>query len=151
MPKLNVQGLPKRQAEALLHTANGLTRKEAAKLMGCSPQNVAQLIWSVLFKLRARNTPEAIAVAFQKGILRVMCAVMMLSAIGHTLPAPAHADEDDPLMRRLRSRPSGRGTRRVRRLRHDIEALPGHDKAFIDHYGLEPTLLWDDGLYLVYR
>lgn len=151
MAQLQVTGLPARQAEAFLHAANGLTRKEAAKAMGCSPQNAAQLVHSVLFKLRARNTPEAIAIAFQRGVLRVMTLVMIVGALGPFGPAePAQADEDDPLARRIRSRPRGPGTRRVRGGR--IPRLSRRDQQFLNFYDLEPVLLWDDGdLYISYQ
>jgi DNA-binding CsgD family transcriptional regulator len=154
MNKLNhytftVSGLPQRQGEVLLHTACGRTRKEAAKLMGCSPKNAEQLLDAVRHKLHARTAPEAVATAFQRGILRSLAAVLILSSFGAFLQAPAEASDDDPMVRRVRSRPSGRQTRRVRS--GDCLADVAASDLFIQFYNLQPVIVWDDGLYLTYE
>ena len=109
--KLVVTGLPPRQAEALLHTANGMTRKEAAKRMNCSPQNVVMLLDAVRFKLHARTAPEAVANAFRAGVLRLLSLVLILAAGALTLPAPAVA-QDNTTAPRVRVRQYSRARRR---------------------------------------
>lgn len=150
MTQIIATGLPPRQAEALLLTAQGMSRKEAAKRMHCSPQNVVMLLDAVRHKLHARTAPEAVATAFQRGILRSLAAVLILSSFGMFLDAPAaEAAEDDPMVRRVRSRPSGRLSRRVRS--NDALADITTPDLFIQFYDLQPVLVWDDGLYVVYQ
>lgn len=112
MKQLIVTGLPTRQAEALLHTANGMTRKEAARRMGCSPQNVAQLMTQVSFKLHARNAAEAVANGFRVGVLRLMSLILILSSGALVVPSPAGADEM-PVLRSARVRQTSRSTRQL--------------------------------------
>ncbi|OFE11415.1 hypothetical protein PHACT_12730 [Pseudohongiella acticola] len=146
---LIAEGLPDKQREILIHTANGLTRKEAARKMGCSPQNASQLMDAVCFKLRARNAPQAIAIAFQQGLLRTLCLLALITA-GAVTSIPVAQADDDPLIRRARSRPNPRLTRRVRRTVCGVAIMP-NDQGFIDYFGLSHTLVWDDALYVVYQ
>ena len=152
MRQLTVTGLPKRQAEALLHTASGMSRKEAARKMGCSPQNVVMLMDSVRFKLHAKTAAEAVSNAFQRGILRALALVMTMSSAIAFLPAPAaQASDDDSMIRRVRTRPSGRTTRRIRSSDHLGDLLDPVNQDFIDFHCLQPVLVWDDGLYLTFQ
>jgi len=148
--KFTVTGLPERQGQALLHTAEGATRKEAARIMGCSAQNVIMLLNTVKFKLHARSTPEAVAIAFQRGILRMLALATMFGAITTGLPAPASASQDDdqqPLIRRIRTRTARSGMRRIRTRDHFDIAV--NDPRALS--GLTPVLIWDDGLFVVYQ
>jgi DNA-binding CsgD family transcriptional regulator len=146
--QLKVTGLPKRQAEALLLTASGMTRKEAARKMACSPANVVMLMDTVRFKLHAKTAAEAVSVAFQRGILRLMALVMFVSAISPAFPTPAQADEQDrdPFMRRGRSTRRGVRRHRLRGRANDNQ----FDIDFINSTGLQPVLVWDDGLFVTY-
>lgn len=149
---IEVAGLPRRQGEVLLHTARGLTRKEAAKLMGCSPKNAEKLMDSVCYKLHARNSIQAVSIAFQRGILRTLALLLTISSVTVFLPAPAaQASDDDPMIRRVRARPTGRMTRRVRGSDHLADLMDPCCQDFIDFHCLQPVLVWDDGLYLTFQ
>lgn len=147
MDSLTSSGLPKKQAKALMLAASGKTRKESAKIMGCSPDNVAKLIQAVLCKLNAKNTPEAITIAFQKGILRFLSLFLVIFGISTTLVPPASAIDDDPLARRLRSPRTRKGSRRITRGMPQSAAIT---QLYIDCFGLEPVLAWDDGQMFVH-
>jgi DNA-binding CsgD family transcriptional regulator len=99
MKQLTVTGLPKRQAEALLHTAHGMTRKEAARRMGCSPQNVVMLLDAVRFKLHARTAAEAVTNAFRAGVLRLMSFVLVAVLGAFASPPPSLAGDQNPPLR----------------------------------------------------
>jgi len=153
MSQLTVKGLPPRQAEALLCTARGMTHKEAARAMGCSPQNVNMLMDSVRFKLHAKTAAEAVSKAWQSGIIRLMSWVLVVATVNALLPAPAAmATDDDTLIRRIRTRPTGRFVRRIRgseQIDEFFSDLANQD--FADVLCLQPTLVWDEGLYLTYH
>jgi len=140
MDNLQIIDLPDRQAEALRLTALGYTRKQAAKILRCTPDNVAKLMQAVLCRLNAKNTPQAITIAFQRGILRFLTAILTISGCTFILPTTADADSD-PLVRRLSNRIPRRGTRRVS---NGLPKTSTHTQLYIDTFGLEPVLTWDD-------
>jgi len=148
--QMTVIGLPAREAQALSLVAQGMTTKRAAKDMNCSPRNVEALIEHSMRRLHANNRAHLVATAFQRGILRSLAAVLILSSFGAFLQAPAaQASDDDPMVRRVRSRPSGRQTRRVRS--GDCLADVASSDLFIQFYNLQPVIVWDDGLYMTYQ
>jgi len=150
MQAVTVIGLPPREGTALKLIAEGLTAKEAARAMKCSPRNIEALLTISMHRLSARNRANLVSSAFQRGILRSLAAVLILSSFGAFLQAPAaQASDDDPMVRRVRSRPSGRQTRRVRS--SDCLADVAASDLFIQFYNLQPVLIWDDGLYLTYH
>lgn len=144
---ITVNGLPKRQSEAFLYAAQGLTRNETASRMGCSAQNVKMLITEVHNKLGARNTPHAISEAFRRGILRALCLAMFFASVTAVTPAQKALAEEDLMARRLRSRSTQRGTRRVRGSR--CLARTRQEQSFIDYFGLETLLVWDEDHFYV--
>lgn len=93
--------LSPRQAEALTLKARGLSAKEAAREMHCSPNNVQRLLEACFFKLLARNTAEAIAKAITSHAIELALLVTLTTSA--LLPA-----EDQPF------RVRGRGARVVR-------------------------------------
>jgi len=103
---------------------------------------------TVRFKLHAKTAAEAVSVAFQRGILRLMALVMFVSAISPAFPTPAQADEQDrdPFMRRGRSTRRGVRRHRLRGRANDNQ----FDIDFINSTGLQPVLVWDDGLFVTY-
>lgn len=147
MNSLIVSGLPKKQGEALILAASGNTRKESAQKMGCSPDNVAKLNQAILCRLNAKNTPQAITIAFSRGILRFLSLFLVIFGISSTLTPPLSAIDDDTLARRLRSHRTRRGSRRITRGLPQSAAI---NQLYIDCFGLEPVLAWDDGQMFVH-
>lgn len=148
---ISVNGLPEREGLALRLIAMGMTAKQAAREMNCSPRNVEALTSHAMERLDAKNRVHLVTTAFQRGILKVCAMALLASISAGIVPAPAaHASDDEPITRRMRGRPSSRAARRVRRTVGDINHLP-EDQGFIDYFQLSPVIVWDDGLYLVYQ
>lgn len=122
--RLIADGLPKRQAEALLYTANGFTDRQAAEEMQCAPDTVKHLRKSAHYKCGSHTGPELVAKAFELGYLRVAALVLAwtigLGAIG-TAPE-AMADDHDEQQLRFRNR-------RIRTGRRDQGAIWWDDEA----------------------
>jgi DNA-binding CsgD family transcriptional regulator len=149
--QLTVTGLPAREGQALSLVAQGMTTKRAARDMHCSPRNVEALLENSMRRMDAKNRVHLVAIAFERGVLRAtaFCLVVVMSA--GMFPAPAaQASDDDPYIRRVRSRPSGRGTRRLSGHDHFPDAGKMVDD-FIQFHNLQPTLIWDDELLLTYQ
>lgn len=144
---ISVTGLPEREGAVLCYTALGLSSKLIAKKLECSPRNVENLRESAKNRLHAQNTPNLVAIAFQKGILRFLSLFLVIFGISTTLVPPASAIDDDPLARRLRSPRTRRGSRRITRGMPQSAAIT---QLYIDCFGLEPVLAWDDGQMFVH-
>lgn len=144
---LQVTGLPPREGEALAHIAAGKTTKVAAKHMKCSPRNVEALVENSMRRLSASNRVNLITLAFEKGILRFLSLFLVVFGISTTLVPPASAIDDDPLARRLRSPRTRKGSRRITRGMPQSAAIT---QLYIDCFGLEPVLAWDDGQMFVH-
>lgn len=149
--QLTVTGLPEREGQALSLVAQGMTTKVAARDMHCSPRNVEALLENSMRRLDAKNRTHLVAIAFERGFIRAVAFLMLTVITGSMFTAPAaEASEDDPMVRRVRSRPSGRLSRRVRS-RDALADITNTSDLFIQFYDLQPVLVWDDGLYVVYQ
>lgn len=104
-------GLPPRQSQILLALANGLTQKAAAEALGCKQPSIRNTTSTLLFKLHATNTVNAVANAFASGNLHVVKAILVLFVAMHTSIAPYTTDGDQQPLR-PRSRPTVRIRRR---------------------------------------
>ena len=62
-------GLTQREQEVLEQVAEGLSAKEVARDLSIAPRTVERHIENIRLKLRARNTPHLIALAFSLGAL----------------------------------------------------------------------------------
>lgn len=144
---ISVTGLPQREGAVLCYTALGLSSKHIARKLDCSARNVENLRDSAKNRLQATNTPNLIAIAFQKGILRFLSLFLVIFGISSTLTPPLSAIDDDPLARRLRSHRTRRGSRRITRGLPQSAAI---NQLYIDCFGLEPVLAWDDGQMFVH-
>ncbi|MAO41158.1 MAG: hypothetical protein CMK70_13455 [Pseudohongiella sp.] len=137
-----VRGVPAREGAVLGYTALGLSSKAIARKLSCSPRNVENLRDSAKSRLHASNTPNLIAIAFQKGILRFMSiALVVLGAGTGLVPQPAQAD-DDPTLRRIRTHRMRRGSRRIR---HGYTPPAAINQLYIEYFNLQAELSWDDG------
>lgn len=65
-----VAELTPRQAEILGEMARGLTNKEIAAALACSPESVKDRINSICTKLGAANRSEAVSIALRKHLLK---------------------------------------------------------------------------------
>ncbi|NIB44841.1 hypothetical protein HBA55_34995 [Pseudomaricurvus alkylphenolicus] len=120
---LIADGLPKRQAEALLYTGNGFTDQQASELMNCAPATVKHLRKEVHFKCGSHTGPSLIVKCFENGFLRLACITLAwligLGAITtHSMPATAsnteqQEEEDDKMRFRNRSRRNPNTGRRL--------------------------------------
>jgi len=63
-------GLTPRQLEILQEMVRGLTNKEIAVVLNCSPESVKDRIAAICAKLGATNRSEAIAIAMRKHLLK---------------------------------------------------------------------------------
>ncbi len=66
-----VSELTPRQAEILAEMARGLTNKEIATVLSCSPESVKDRVNIICTKLGAANRSEAIAIAMRKHLLKI--------------------------------------------------------------------------------
>jgi DNA-binding CsgD family transcriptional regulator len=66
---LTATGLAPRESQALLLVAQGHSYKSAAKAMGCGVKTIAGRIQNLFYKLKANNSRQMIANAFQLGHL----------------------------------------------------------------------------------
>jgi len=136
---LQVTNLPPREAAALWHICNGLTAKEAARLMQCSHRTVESLINACMQRLGATNRVHLIAKAFQQGFLRVGMAVLIVSTLFSLAPSPAAADDEQVLVRKSRRLAS-----------KNLRALPLDSDPEPFDLTRPHDLLWDGALYVVY-
>lgn len=102
---LTVNGLPPREGLALRCIALGLTAKQAAKEMHCSPRNVEALTSNAVHRLHAKNRTHAVAQAFKMGHLKYI-PVFLLCLI------TAISGADERVVRR-----GGRGRTNIVRIR----------------------------------
>ena len=63
--------LTPRQMEILGEMARGLTNKEIATTLSCSPESVKDRINAICTKLDASNRSEAISIALRKHLLKI--------------------------------------------------------------------------------
>ena len=78
------KGLSPRETEVLLCKAAGWTEKQAASALTCSVANITNITQSLLYKLRARRSTDALCHAFQRGIIHY--SVIMLAVLMGTMP-----------------------------------------------------------------
>lgn len=69
LENLLATGLPPRCSQVLLLRAKGLTVTDTAQQLGCGAETVKNRIKDLFYKLKARNTAEAIINAFNNGYL----------------------------------------------------------------------------------
>ncbi len=73
---LAISGFPPREALVVGFTALGLSSKEIARQIDCSPRNVEALRDAAKNRVHATNTPHLISTAFRCGMLRFMSLVL---------------------------------------------------------------------------
>ncbi|MEX2964233.1 response regulator transcription factor [Microbulbifer sp. TYP-18] len=95
--------LAPRQAEALTHRARGLSYAETAAAMGCSVANVDNLLSECFFKLRARNSTDAVAKAIKHGLIQFALLAAVIAGAG--------PDANELMRTRFQRRPTIRTTR----------------------------------------
>lgn len=78
---LEISGFPRREAEAVFHTAMGRNTKEAAKAMGTSPWTVEDQLKSAMARLDARNRVHLVSEAFVRGLLKPRVAKLVLALL----------------------------------------------------------------------
>lgn len=76
--------LAPRQKQALELCMKGNRQHEIAEVMGCSVQNVKNLLTACYFKLNARNAAEAVAKAMQQGLVHLCILMAVVMGCGHT-------------------------------------------------------------------
>jgi len=105
---ITVIGLPPREGLALRFIAMGMTAKQAAREMHCSPRNVEALTSHAVTRLNAKNRPHAVARAFALGHLKYI-PVFLLCLI------TAISGADERVVRR-----GGRGRTNIVRIREVV-------------------------------
>lgn len=70
--ELVCHGMPLRQGQAIALAAQGYPQKVIARIMGCSVDNVRNLLSSVYFKWHAPNVASAVAEGFKRGHLKYL-------------------------------------------------------------------------------
>ena len=63
--------LAKRELEILALIADGLNSKEIANVLQNSPRTIENMRARMILKLGARNVAHMVAIAYQKGILKL--------------------------------------------------------------------------------
>lgn len=90
---MEATGLAPRESQALLLRASGKSGAEAASIMGCSTNNIKNLIGNLFYKTGANSSPELISRAFKSGFLRVLTLAAALHT-GAVMPnMPQHTDD----------------------------------------------------------
>lgn len=123
LEQLIADHLPKRQQEALLYHAQGLTDKQAAELMNCAPNTVKHLRKEIHYKCKSHSGAQLITKAFQNGYLRFLSLALTWSIGLGTFITPQDTSADntpnDDMQIRFRNRPQRtQGARgRFRKLR----------------------------------
>ena len=98
------RGLTRREAQALLWTAEGKTAWDAGRILGVTESTAAAHIRSAAGKLRASNRAHLVARAFVAGILaRRICPLVLAAALALALTGSEN-DNAIRLCRRARQR-----------------------------------------------
>lgn len=105
-------GLAQRELECLLAIAQGMTHKEAARLMGISPSTVVKRLANAMYKLGVHRRAALVAEAMRRRIITPMCVVLASVIAFHAM-----LDDGDPMRRDRRS-----GERRVAEVRSTRKA-----------------------------
>lgn len=106
--------LAPRELEGVLHCANDRTVKEAAKLMGISPETLKKRLESARFKLEASSIRALVLEAFKRQIISPTAALAMILAFHDAMT-------EDPMAKVRRS--GGSETKietRIAAKRHEV-------------------------------
>ncbi|CAI3787477.1 hypothetical protein AHFPHNDE_01141 [Pseudomonas sp. MM227] len=94
-------GLATRELQCVLSTAQGMTAKEIAKLLGIAPGTVVKRLSNAMYKLGVHRQTALVSEAIKRRIISPMCIVLAaLIAI--------HSAIDDQSIRRDRRAPERR-------------------------------------------
>jgi len=78
--------LSKQQQRALALTASGLRVYQVADLMGVSVRTVETHLAEGRKKLKAKTTPEAVAIALRTGVIMALTGIMLVNAANINAP-----------------------------------------------------------------
>ena len=69
------------QAQVIACLAAGMTRKEIAKLRGCSPSSINSTVNALLYYLDARRSAGAVAEAMRRGWIAPLLIALVISGL----------------------------------------------------------------------
>ncbi|MCC5904125.1 MAG: helix-turn-helix transcriptional regulator [Halomonas sp.] len=78
------------QAQVIACLAAGMTRKEIAKLRGCSPSSINSTVNALLYYLDARRSAGAVAEAMRRGWIAPLLIALLISSINPDTEAMRH-------------------------------------------------------------
>jgi DNA-binding CsgD family transcriptional regulator len=82
MTTFAAHNLPRQQGRVLVMLADGKPEKSISREMGIALQTVKGYKSTLFYRLKARNTPSAIAQAFAKGHLKIAPVVLLCVLTG---------------------------------------------------------------------